>query len=196
VGVVNLPCKIFGDKIEMYGMENTVVYDGDVLKLDELPIEISRSLHFSSEARVLTHGRNLPLLNIPELVNKFEKLMLSAKEILSRNLGQDYEQAESIFGSIVVILLKNIANPLETLKTFLLDNEEHIRITKESLNKIRNGDLSELYNQLNAFYLLFNEMNFESLMDISIKEEHKEEVKARLQNLYRELHLLLQLLRL
>lgn len=187
-GVINLPCQRLGDKIVIYGIKNRLVSQGEILKLQELPIEVSKHLHSSSEAKVLTFGEKMPILDIIELIDKFEELVLEAKEILLRYFDQDYRTVTSIFEIVVNTLLRNIFDPLQTLKNFLLDDEEKLRKMKLSLNKIRNGDLSEFSDQLNAFYGSYNEKTLETLLDPWIKEEHKDEVKAQLLNMFRELY--------
>lgn len=101
-GVINIPCKRLSDKIEIYGIAHKLFSEGEVVKLEDLPINISKSLHSTSEAKILTYGENMPILNITELVDKFEILLVSVKEILLKYLGPDFKKVVS-FSKVLLI---------------------------------------------------------------------------------------------
>jgi hypothetical protein len=204
-GVVNLPCKRLSDnKIEIYGIHNKLFSKGDIVKLEELPIEISKSLHSSRESKILTYGEKLPILNATELISEFEKLVFAAKEILLKYLGQDLSMLKKYFGEnynlgpLFFRLLGDFAltyastassASFHTLKNFSMYDKEKLTKVKESLNKVRNGDLSELSEQLQTSYRSYNENEplFLLTLDLFIKEEYKEEAKAQLLSMFREL---------
>lgn len=77
---------------------------------------------------------------------------------------------------------------MQTLRNLLVDDENELAKAKQSLIKVRNGDLSELTDQLNAFYASFNENDILSLLDPWIKEENKEQTTAQLLNMFRKLY--------
>jgi hypothetical protein len=188
-GVINLPCKRLDNKIEIYGIDKKLFSQGEILKLEELPIEVSKSLHSTSEAKILTFGERMPLFNVIELIAKFEKLILTAKEVLLRYFGKDFKKITSFFEIFVdFFILKIPSYPFQTFKNFLTDDEWKVRTAKQSLDKLRNGDLSEFSKQFNAFHRSFTDADLLSLFDPWIKEEHKEETKAQFLELFKELY--------
>jgi len=209
-GVINLPCKRLSDnKIEIYGIHNKLFSKGDIVKLEELPIEVSKSLHSSREAKVLTYGEKMPILNVTELLSEFEKLvlaaneiLLAANEILLKYFGQDLSMLKTLFGQnynlralffglLDDFALKHIStdswNSVHTLTNFSMYDKEKLIKVKESLSKVRNGDLSELSEQLQAFYRSYNENDFLSPLLNLLDLLQQVEAKAQLLSMFREL---------
>ena len=134
----------------------------------------------------MTYGEKIPILNVTELIIKFEKLVLSAKEILSvsARTGLNAEELSSFELLLNIVLTNASLASLQALTKFSMDDNEKLRRMKQSLNKVQNGDLSELSKELSAFSRAYDEIRFLSLLDLWIKEEHKEEARAQLLDIF------------
>ena len=138
----------------------------------------------------MTYGEKIPILNVTELITKFEKLVLSAKEILSvsARTGLNAEELSSFELLLNIVLTNASLASLQALTKFSMDDNEKLRRMKQSLNKVQNGDLSELSKELSAFSRAYDEIRFLSLLDLWIKEEHKEEARAQLLDIFTALY--------
>jgi len=151
-GIINLPCKRLNNKIEIYEITNKLFSKGDLLKLEDLPIKVSRSLHTISEAKIITYGEKLPLCDTRELIDIFKKLMLIVTENISMQLNNG--NIQNMVSSFEIAIRNILSFFLQSLKNILFDDEAKLMEAKQSLNRLREGDLFELSKYLSNLSLL------------------------------------------
>jgi hypothetical protein len=119
-------------------------------------------------------------------LEKVESNLTSAKTSSRQRKKKSSEGLVPLFKVFVNNLITDMSYPLDILKNLIIDDDKKLQ-TKQFLDKIRTGDLSELTEQLNVFYTSYNQKNLLSLLDPLIKGEYKEEVKAQFLNIYGQL---------
>ena len=95
---------------------------------------------------IITYGEKLPILDTMELIDIFKKVLLIVTENSSMQFNNNHIQ--NIISSFEIAIRNVLSFFLQSLKNILFDDETKLIEAKQSLNRLRKGDLFELSKYL------------------------------------------------